>query len=108
MDEKTVCRVVKAFIEESFVPIAKKSALKADGLQEIVEIGPRKFSAGSVFQMEMLIRILTHNRDRIGMLWRIVESHIELIFTVGNPNSLIDRTAVGLMRIMSRLVHYAV
>lgn len=88
-------------IEESFV--LNKNTTEVNTDKEI-----RNFSSSSAFLMDMIIRILIHNRDRIMLLWDSVSLHINYVFAPATPPVLIDRVATGLFRLMMRLVHSAV
>uniref|UniRef100_A0A5K3FVB2 SEC7 domain-containing protein n=1 Tax=Mesocestoides corti TaxID=53468 RepID=A0A5K3FVB2_MESCO len=72
---------------------------------------PRYFSAdamtqkGQVFCLELLIRVLLYNRDRISLLWPLVRGHlVEILRSARTPCFLVERVVVGMLRLALRLL----
>ena len=59
----------------------------------------------AVFCLELLIKIILQNRDRITLFWSTVRHHFYTIIVNANEKSfLIERTCIGLLRIAARLL----
>ena len=58
-----------------------------------------------VFSLEILIKVVLQNRDRITCIWPIVRNHFYNIMANTNEYSFfLERTVVGLLRITARLL----
>jgi hypothetical protein len=109
MDVDTVTRIISVIVNESFISSVPEMKVSNNNLTGPGIIGAEsqeiKFSISSAFLLELLIRLLIHNRDRIMLLWKPVSEHIKLIFMPSSPSNLIGSAATGLIRLMMRLVH---
>lgn len=59
----------------------------------------------AVFSLEILIKVVLQNRDRISSIWPTIRAHFYNIIVNANEYSFfLERTVVGLMRISARLL----
>jgi hypothetical protein len=109
MDVHTVTRIISVITTESFISSIPEMKVPKNILTVPEIIGPeseeRKFSISSAFLLELLIRLLIHNRDRIMLLWKPASEHIKSILMPSSPSTLINCAATGIIRLMMRLVH---
>ncbi|XP_074647787.1 Golgi-specific brefeldin A-resistance guanine nucleotide exchange factor 1-like isoform X2 [Tubulanus polymorphus] len=95
--------------------------LRIDSLQELVKallfaaqghiahhdsLGGTTFDEdASVFYLELLIRVVLQNRDRVSPIWQSIRDHFyNVLVNASEPTFLIERTVVGLLRIAIRLL----
>ncbi|CAH8642739.1 unnamed protein product [Dicrocoelium dendriticum] len=58
-----------------------------------------------MFCLELLIRILLHNRDRVSNLWPLVQCYLaDLLSVAVEPTSLLERVIVGFLRLAICLI----
>ncbi|RUS73129.1 hypothetical protein EGW08_019109 [Elysia chlorotica] len=58
-----------------------------------------------VFFLELLVRVVLQNRDRIAPVWQAVRDHFyNIIVNSGSHSFLVERAVVGLLRISIRLL----
>lgn len=59
----------------------------------------------AVFSLEILIKVVLQNRDRISCIWSTVRNHFyNIIVNSSDYTFFLERTIVGLMRISARLL----
>ena len=59
----------------------------------------------AVFSLEILIKVVLQNRDRISCIWTTLRNHFYNIIINANDHSFfLERTVVGLLRISARLL----
>ncbi len=59
----------------------------------------------AVFYLELLIRVILQNRDRIAPFWHSIEDHLtKLIVNAKEHTFLVERAVVGLLRLAIRLL----
>ncbi|GIY37714.1 golgi-specific brefeldin A-resistance guanine nucleotide exchange factor 1 [Caerostris darwini] len=107
------CHCEQLFTESKF--------LRVDSLQELVKtlifvchapespvsIGGSYDEDSAVFLMELLIKIVLLNRDRVMSIWTIIRDHLlNLIMAsaASDHNFLLERAVVGILRIAIRLI----
>ncbi|XP_035213232.1 Golgi-specific brefeldin A-resistance guanine nucleotide exchange factor 1-like isoform X2 [Stegodyphus dumicola] len=107
------CHCEQLFTESKF--------LRVDSLQELVKtlifvchapespssIGGSYDEDSTVFLMELLIKIVLLNRDRVMSIWRIIRDHLlNLIMAsaASDHKYLLERAVVGILRIAIRLI----
>ncbi|KAF5397924.1 hypothetical protein PHET_09060, partial [Paragonimus heterotremus] len=58
-----------------------------------------------IFCLELLVRVLLHNRDRVSSLWPLVQCYLaDLLLTAVEPTPLIERVIVGFLRLATHLL----
>ncbi|XP_055952129.1 Golgi-specific brefeldin A-resistance guanine nucleotide exchange factor 1-like isoform X1 [Argiope bruennichi] len=107
------CHCEQLFTESKF--------LRVDSLQELVKtlifvchapespisIGGSYDEDSAVFLLELLIKIVLLNRDRVMSIWNIIRDHLlNLIMAsaASDHNFLLERAVVGILRIAIRLI----
>ncbi|GFS40758.1 golgi-specific brefeldin A-resistance guanine nucleotide exchange factor 1 [Nephila pilipes] len=107
------CHCEQLFTESKF--------LRVDSLQELVKtlifvchapespvsIGGSYDEDSAVFLLELLIKIVLLNRDRVMSIWTIIRDHmLNLIMAsaASDHNFLLERAVVGILRIAIRLI----
>ncbi|XP_025416459.1 Golgi-specific brefeldin A-resistance guanine nucleotide exchange factor 1 isoform X2 [Sipha flava] len=74
---------------------------------DVLALGSRENENAACFLLEMLLKIVLQNRDRVNTLWEAVKQHLYNLITGAiehNHMFLLERTVVGLMRLASRLM----
>lgn len=102
------CRVEELLIDTTFMEVEtlKRFLGYIIGASIQVNESGSEFTSSSVFIIEVLIRILVHNRDRIDCLWGLVWPHFLDIFTRDDVNSSLLVVAMsGIMRLILRVIH---
>ena len=57
----------------------------------------------AVFSLEILVKVVLQNRDRISCIWSTIRNHFyNIIINANDYSFLLERTVVGLMRISAR------
>ncbi|TPX32616.1 hypothetical protein SmJEL517_g04294 [Synchytrium microbalum] len=67
-----------------------------------------KYHAASIFFLELLIKILIQNRDRLSVVWPVTLSYFTSVLEAapqGLDPVMLERSVVGLLRLACRLVH---
>ncbi|XP_020603212.1 Golgi-specific brefeldin A-resistance guanine nucleotide exchange factor 1-like [Orbicella faveolata] len=60
----------------------------------------------AVFFLELLIRVVLQNRDRVSALWGTVRDHLSnILVNASQHSSIVERSVVGLLRLAIRLLH---
>ncbi|KAL9961546.1 hypothetical protein ACROYT_G030504 [Oculina patagonica] len=60
----------------------------------------------AVFFLELLIRVVLQNRDRVSALWGTVRDHLSnILVNATQHSSIVERSVVGLLRLAIRLLH---
>ncbi|KAK3091515.1 hypothetical protein FSP39_020408 [Pinctada imbricata] len=99
--------------------ITESKFLREDSLTELVKAlimasqGPDAHEStetsfdedASVFFLELLIRVVLQNRDRVTPIWQAVRDHMYTLLVNSNDHTfLVERTVVGLLRLSIRLL----
>ncbi|KAG5880373.1 hypothetical protein JTB14_027280 [Gonioctena quinquepunctata] len=95
LHEKTLFELVKTLIELSRGPDMQES-LEYNYNQNV-----------TVFFLELLIKIVIQNRDRVMLIWQNVRDHIYTLVmdaTLFDYQFLLERSVIGLLRIAIRLM----
>lgn len=58
----------------------------------------------AVFFLELLIKVVIQNRDRIQLIWKGVREHLTNLVLSGQHNFLTERAVVGMLRLAMRLL----
>ena len=59
----------------------------------------------AVFYLELLIKVILQNRDRISPFWQSIRDHLYSLIVNANENTfLVERAVVGLLRLAIRLL----
>ncbi|XP_054719595.1 Golgi-specific brefeldin A-resistance guanine nucleotide exchange factor 1-like [Uloborus diversus] len=107
------CHCEQLFTESKF--------LRVDSLQELVKtlifvchapespvsIGSSYEEDSTVFLLELLIKIVLLNRDRVMSIWTIIRDHLlnlVMASAASDHNFLLERSVVGILRIAIRLI----
>jgi hypothetical protein len=62
-------------------------------------------SEAAVFSLEMLVKVVLQNRDRVACFWPLVRNHLcNTIVNAAEYSFLLERSVVGLLRISARLL----
>eukprot|EP00057_Strongylocentrotus_purpuratus_P004148 XP_003728128.1 PREDICTED: golgi-specific brefeldin A-resistance guanine nucleotide exchange factor 1 isoform X3 [Strongylocentrotus purpuratus] len=99
--------------------ITESKFLRLESLQELVKAlvcasqGPEAVDAlglvfdeeAAIFNLELLLRVILENRDRVSAFWTAVRDHFyTLVVTISTPSYLVERAIVGLLRLAIRLL----
>nr|CAB3248501.1 golgi-specific brefeldin A-resistance guanine nucleotide exchange factor 1 [Phallusia mammillata] len=100
--------------------VTESKFLRLDSLQELIKAlmqssrGPHIHESlgtiynedSSIFFLELLLRVVLQNRDRILSLWQMVRDHLYTLIVMATDYSLLlERAVVGLLRMAIRLLH---
>lgn len=85
--------------------------IEVQPLKPAPPIQPRYFGVSptseqsQVFCLELLIRVLLFNRDRVGLLWPLVREHlVDILMVAKEPCFFVERVIIGLLRLALRLI----
>ncbi|XP_078492936.1 Golgi-specific brefeldin A-resistance guanine nucleotide exchange factor 1 [Ciona intestinalis] len=100
--------------------VTESKFLRLDSLQELMKalmqsslpphvhesMGTNYSEDSAIFFLELLLRVVLQNRDRIMSLWQMVRDHLYTSIVMATDYSLLlERAVVGLMRMAIRLLH---
>uniref|UniRef100_H2ZA13 SEC7 domain-containing protein n=1 Tax=Ciona savignyi TaxID=51511 RepID=H2ZA13_CIOSA len=100
--------------------VTESKFLRLDSLQELMKalmqashpphvhdaMGGNYMEDSAIFFLELLLRVVLQNRDRIMSLWQMVRDHLYSCIVMATEYSLLlERAVVGLMRMAIRLLH---
>ena len=75
------------------------------GAEEPGSLGGQYDEDAGVFFLELLVKVVLQNRDRVTSIWPSVRDHLYWIFVRSRePGLLVERAAVGLLRMSIRLL----
>ncbi|XP_050527840.1 LOW QUALITY PROTEIN: Golgi-specific brefeldin A-resistance guanine nucleotide exchange factor 1-like [Daktulosphaira vitifoliae] len=89
---------------EALVKALLRVFYNADG---ILILGSKDNENSACFLLEMLLKIVLQNRDRVNTVWNPLKQHLYNLITGAIENKhkfLLERTVVGIMRLASRLM----
>ncbi|XP_050523551.1 Golgi-specific brefeldin A-resistance guanine nucleotide exchange factor 1 isoform X2 [Daktulosphaira vitifoliae] len=107
------CRLESLITESKFLTIESLEALVRALLgifynaDSVLILGSRENENSACFLLEMLLKIVLQNRDRVNTVWDPIKQHLYNLLTSAIKNKhkfLLERTVVGLMRLASRLM----
>ncbi|KAL1421274.1 hypothetical protein MTO96_023245 [Rhipicephalus appendiculatus] len=101
--------------------VSESKFLREDALQELVKAliytchGPESHSSMSggydehstVFLLELLIKVVLQNKDRVGPIWTAVRDHLYTLVMGASASDyrfLLERAVVGILRLAIRLI----
>ncbi|XP_077538391.1 sec7 domain-containing protein garz [Haemaphysalis longicornis] len=101
--------------------VSESKFLREDALQELVKAliytchGPESHSSMSggydehstVFLLELLIKVVLQNKDRVGPIWPAVRDHLYTLVMGASASDyrfLLERAVVGILRLAIRLI----
>lgn len=101
--------------------VSESKFLREDALQELVKAliyachGPESHSSMSggydeyatVFLLELLIKVVLQNKDRVGPIWAAVRDHLYTLVMGASASDyrfLLERAVVGILRLAIRLI----
>lgn len=97
--------------------ITESKFLRPDSLNELIKVLIYNSSIenqesvpydeeAAVFFLELLIRVVLQNRDRVSALWATVRDHLSnILVNATHHSSIVERSVVGLLRLAIRLLH---
>nr|XP_039272742.1 Golgi-specific brefeldin A-resistance guanine nucleotide exchange factor 1-like isoform X2 [Styela clava] len=100
--------------------VTESKFLRLDSLQELIKAlvmasrGPDTHESmgtvysedSAIFFLELLLRVVLQNRDRVLSIWQPVRDHLyTIVVTSSEYNLLLERAVVGLIRLAIRLLH---
>ncbi|XP_062518371.1 Golgi-specific brefeldin A-resistance guanine nucleotide exchange factor 1-like isoform X2 [Corticium candelabrum] len=95
----------KFLMEDSLMELVKALAFASHGPDTHQSLGTQFDEEGAVFNLELLLKVVVQNRDRILPLWDGVKDHLRRLLTQAESASfLVQRAAVGLLRLATRLI----
>ncbi|XP_035670130.1 Golgi-specific brefeldin A-resistance guanine nucleotide exchange factor 1-like [Branchiostoma floridae] len=90
---------------ESLQELLKALTYASHGPETAASLGSQFDEEAAIFNLELLLRIVLQNKDRIGALWQPVRDHLySLIANNGDFSVLVERAVVGLLRLAIRLL----
>ncbi|XP_071953967.1 Golgi-specific brefeldin A-resistance guanine nucleotide exchange factor 1-like isoform X2 [Antedon mediterranea] len=90
---------------ESLQDLIKALTFASQGPQAAESTGTPFDEEAAVFNLELLIRVVFENRDRVSALWQSVRDHLySLIVSSSEHGFLVERAVVGLLRLAIRLL----
>ncbi|XP_071808203.1 Golgi-specific brefeldin A-resistance guanine nucleotide exchange factor 1-like isoform X2 [Asterias amurensis] len=91
--------------EESLQELMKSLTFASQGPEATDSLGVSYEEEAAVFNLELLIRVVLENRDRVGTLWQGICDHLySLIVSTSEYSQLVERAVVGLLRLAIRLL----
>eukprot|EP00118_Oscarella_pearsei_P026459 m.309936 g.309936 ORF g.309936 m.309936 type:complete len:1642 (+) comp48637_c0_seq1:73-4998(+) len=95
----------KFLMKDSLVELVKALEFASRGPDAHQSLGTQFDEEAAVFNLELLLRVVLHNRDRIDLLWCGVKEHLTRILAQAEASSfLVQRATIGLLRIAVRLL----
>lgn len=117
IEEQEAMKIATACIEECHLEqlLQETKFLIIDSLNELLkaliygcQISPdsqKLDQDAAVFCLELLVKVVLQNRDRVTLFWPTVRHQFYSILVTANEKSFfIERTCVGLLRIAARLL----
>ncbi|ESO85819.1 hypothetical protein LOTGIDRAFT_130403 [Lottia gigantea] len=117
LEEQDAAKQAQQCIEACHIDllILDSKFLREDSLQELVKAlilacqgneDQTQFDEdAAVFFLELLIKTVLQNRDRVSLIWQAVRDHLYNIIVNANEQSfLVERAVVGLLRLAIRLL----
>ncbi|XP_070186725.1 Golgi-specific brefeldin A-resistance guanine nucleotide exchange factor 1-like isoform X2 [Littorina saxatilis] len=90
---------------DSLTELVKALIAACQGAEEAGSLGGQYDEDAGVFFLELLVRVVLQNRDRVTGIWTSVRDHLYWIFVRSRePGLLVERAAVGLLRMAIRLL----
>ncbi|XP_066304243.1 Golgi-specific brefeldin A-resistance guanine nucleotide exchange factor 1-like isoform X1 [Branchiostoma lanceolatum] len=90
---------------ESLHELLKALTYASHGPETAASLGSQFDEEAAIFNLELLLRIVLQNKDRISALWQPVRDHLySLIANSGEFSVLVERAVVGLLRLAIRLL----
>ncbi|XP_050390841.2 Golgi-specific brefeldin A-resistance guanine nucleotide exchange factor 1 isoform X2 [Patella vulgata] len=91
--------------EESLQELVKALIVACQGNEDQAALTGHYDEDASVFFLELLIKTVLQNRDRVNLIWQAVRDHLWNIIVNANEHSfLVERAVVGLLRLAIRLL----
>ncbi|XP_038060765.1 Golgi-specific brefeldin A-resistance guanine nucleotide exchange factor 1-like [Patiria miniata] len=91
--------------QESLQELMKSLTFASQGPQAADSLGVQYEEEAAVFNLELLIRVVLENRDRVGTLWQGICDHLySLIVSTTEYSLLVERAVVGILRLAIRLL----
>ncbi|CAF1184629.1 unnamed protein product, partial [Didymodactylos carnosus] len=121
VEEQEAIKVAQSCIEECHLEqlLQETKFLIIDSLNELIKAliygcqGPEQLAGSdikfdqdsAVFCLELLVKVVLQNRDRVTLIWTTVRHQFYSILVNANGNSFfVERACVGLLRIAARLL----
>ncbi|XP_033108209.1 Golgi-specific brefeldin A-resistance guanine nucleotide exchange factor 1-like [Anneissia japonica] len=90
---------------DSLQDLLKALIFASQGPQAAESLGTPFDEEAAVFNLELLIRVVFENRDRVSSLWQSVRDHLySLIVSSSEHGFLVERAVVGLLRLAIRML----
>ncbi|XP_072165610.1 Golgi-specific brefeldin A-resistance guanine nucleotide exchange factor 1-like [Diadema setosum] len=90
---------------ESLQELVKALVFASQGPEAVDSLGLTYDEEASIFNLELLLRVILENRDRVSAFWTSVRDHFySLVATVSDTSYLVERAIVGLLRLAIRLL----
>ncbi|XP_076459823.1 Golgi-specific brefeldin A-resistance guanine nucleotide exchange factor 1-like isoform X2 [Babylonia areolata] len=90
---------------ESLSELVKALIAACQGAEEQGALGGQYDEDAGVFFLELLVKVVLQNRDRVTGIWSAVRDHLYWVFVRSRePGLLVERAAVGLLRMSIRLL----
>ncbi|XP_077999496.1 Golgi-specific brefeldin A-resistance guanine nucleotide exchange factor 1-like [Glandiceps talaboti] len=90
---------------DSLQELIKALTFASSGPETAVSLGIQYDEEAAVFYLELLIRVILQNRDRVSSIWQGIRDHLyNLIVNVTEYSMLVDRAVVGVLRLAIRLL----
>ncbi|OWF51783.1 Golgi-specific brefeldin A-resistance guanine nucleotide exchange factor 1 [Mizuhopecten yessoensis] len=91
--------------EDSLQELIKATIFASQGPEAHHSMGTVFDEDASVFFLELLVKVVLQNRDRVTPVWQAVRDHIyNLTVNAGDHTFLVERAVVGLLRLSIRLL----
>jgi brefeldin A-resistance guanine nucleotide exchange factor 1 len=116
-EEQEAIKVASSCIEECHLEqlLQETKFLIIDSLNELLKAliygcqispdSPKLDQDTAVFCLELLIKVVLQNRDRVTIFWSTIRQQFYLILVNANEKSFfVERTCIGLLRIAARLL----
>ncbi|UJR20526.1 hypothetical protein I4U23_023653 [Adineta vaga] len=116
-EEQEAIKVATTCIEECHLEqlLQETKFLIIDSLNELLKAliyacqtppdSPKLEQDASVFSLELLVKIVLQNRDRVTVFWPTIRHQLYSILVNANEKSFfVERTCIGLLRIAARLL----
>nr|KAG5707576.1 hypothetical protein BaRGS_001124 [Batillaria attramentaria] len=90
---------------DSLSELVKALIAACQGVEEQGTLGGQYDEDAGVFFLELLVKVVLQNRDRVTGIWTAVRDHLLWVFMRSRePGLLVERAVVGLLRMAIRLL----
>ncbi|XP_041364766.1 Golgi-specific brefeldin A-resistance guanine nucleotide exchange factor 1-like isoform X2 [Gigantopelta aegis] len=91
--------------EDSLQELVKALIMACQGSEDHNSVGAQYDEDSTIFFLELLIKVVLQNRDRVSPIWQSVRDHLyNIVVNASEHTFLVERAVVGLLRLAIRLL----